>query len=236
MKTLWWGVVGTALFAFAGVAASCARQAPAPPVDFTDSLTGPASPHLAIPFHAYALTPEGLLRSHADPAGNSGHDRPLVRTRSGDYLSRDFIFEIDVMMPPGTEDIAFVGFGLGEPNPAFYMEPAGAFMFRIHGLSDADGVDVAAALPPRPQRAGGGSPVHARLQKIGTYPSGAKTTFRIEHGDNRVTLSMPGQAGAAHTFELSSFPDLFGRGEAYLFFGNSTEGAVFSSVRVRPRG
>lgn len=215
---------------------TCARSERAPAVDFTDSLTGPASPNLVIPFEAYTLTPEGLRRSRSDPDAGSGRERPMVKTRSGEYLSREFVFEIDVTIPAGTEDIAFVGFGLGEPNPTYYMEPAGAFMFRIHGLRDADGVDVAAALPPRPQRAGGGSPVHARLQNIGTYPSGATTTFRIEHVDNQVTLSMPGQTGAAHTFELSSFPDLFGRGEAYLFFGNSTEGAVFSSVRVRPRG
>lgn len=236
MKILWWGVVGTALFALAGIAASCERQAPAPPVDFTDSLTGPASPDLTIPFEAFTLTPEGLRRSRSDPGAASSRDRPMVKTRSGGYLSREFVFEIDVTIPAGTEDIAFVGFGLGEPNPAYHMEPAGAFMFRIHGLRDADGVDVAAALPPRPQRAGGGSPVHARLQNIGTYPSGATTTFRIEHVDNQVTLSMPGQTGAAHTFDLSVFPDLLGRDSAYLFFGNSAEGAVFSNVRVRPPG
>jgi hypothetical protein len=227
---------GLALLALAGLAVSCARPGAAPPIDFTDSLTGPASPDLVIPFEAFTLTPEGLLRSHAVTASGFGNDRPVVRTRSGAYLSREFVFEIDVTIPNGAEDIAFVGFGLGEPNPAYNREPAGAFMFRIHNLTDVDTVHVAAALPPSSQPAETGPAVHGRLQAIGTYPSGVKTTFRIEHGDNRVTLSIPGQAGATHTFEVSAFPGLFGRDSGYLFFGNSAEGTIFSNVRVRPRG
>lgn len=222
--------MGAVLLALVAIGIYSARPEPAPPVDFSDDLTGPASPHLTIPFDAYALTPKGLLRTDSvtDP------DRPMVKTVSGAYLSRDFIFEIDVTIPRTTHDIAFVGVGLGEPNPAYHMEPAGAFMFRIHNIRGVDTVYAAAALPPSPPSATG--PLHARQEMIGTYVPDETTTFRIQRADNRVTLSMPATEGASHTFELESFPAVVDRNRAYLFFGNSAVGTIFSNVRVRPRG
>lgn len=209
--------------------------APAP-VNFSDDLKGPTSEHLVIPFEAFALTPEGLLRAHAVTANAFGNDRTVVRTRSGAYLSREFVFEVDVTIPAGTEDLAYVGFGLGDANLAYNNEPAGAFLFRIHRMTGMDTVHASASRPSTTRPAEAGPQVFARLEAIGRYVPGATTTFRIEHASNRVTLSMPGQDGAGYTFDLSSFPGLFERDSGYLFFGNSSEGTVFSNVRVRPRG
>lgn len=231
-------IVGALLLvaALGGIAAYALRPTPAQPIDFVDDLKGPASPHLVIPFDSYSLTPHGLLRSKALTGLAFGSDRVMVRTASGAYLDRDFIFEIDVMIPDGTQDLAYVGFGRGKANPAYENEPAGAFQFRIHNLPDVDRVDAAASLPPRGRPARPGGRVHAELVQIGRYVGGSTATFRIERAGRHVTLSIPSALGASHTFDLATHPDLFDRDEAYLFFGNTTEGTVFSNVRVRPRG
>jgi hypothetical protein len=207
-----------------------------PAVDFVDDLKGPTSSNLRIPFDVYTLTPEGLLRSKAATGRSFGDHRVVVKTVSGGYLSRDFVFEIDVTIPPDSHDLAYVGFGLGNPNPAYNSEPAGAFQFRIHNLPDHDIVNAAASLPASDSPAEAGPKVHAALTVLGHYRAGVKTTFRIERAGSRVTLSMPATAGASHTFDMSLLPVLFGDNEGYLFFGNSVEGTIFSNVRVKPRG
>jgi hypothetical protein len=222
-----WGIAGLSFVAVAGIAMFWRQPASEPPVDFSDSLTGPTSPNFVIPFQSYSLTPEGLLRSDSASDRDYARDRPMVKTVSAGYLQREFIFEIDVRIPTDTQDIAFVGFGRGEPNPEVSMEPAASFVFRIHGLKGMNTVHAAAAA-----RRG----AHLRLEAIGKYPIGERTTFRIEHARNRVTLSMPATPGASHVFELSSDPALFDEESGWLFFGNSAEGTTFSNARVRPRG
>lgn len=215
-----------------------ARPAPAPAVDFSDTLRGPASPHLSIPFDAYALTPDGLLRTTSSSGRESGIDRPMVRTVSGAYLSRDFVFDVDVTIPADIEDLAFVGFGRGDANPGLSHEPAAAFIFRIHRLPHTDVVHAAAARPPGPRLDTTTPPseVLLRLEAIGKYVPGMTTTFRIERAGNIVTLSMPGTSGAQSEFDLRDYPELFDERSGFLFFGNSAEGTIFSNVSVRPRG
>lgn len=237
MKALRIALPAGILIGLAVIGLYAMRDRPAPAVDFSDPLTGPVSPHLAIPFDSFALTPEGLLRTRAATSRQFGNDRPSVKTLSSRYLSRDFVFEIDVMVPTDTQDLAYVGFGLGAPNPAFNDEPAGAFLFRIHSMPGQDRVDVAASLRPgQPRQTEAGPSVYARLEELGRYTAGTKTTFRIERAGSNVTLSMDGAAGGSRTFDTSQFPELFGEDEAYLFFGNSAEGTIFSNMRVRPRG
>jgi hypothetical protein len=98
-----------------------------------------------------------------------------------------------------------------------------------------DRVDAAASRRATGRTATAGADVYTALVAIGRYVPGSKTTFRIERAGNQVTLSMPA-SGAAQTFDMLALPAPFGEDEAYLFFGNSTEGTVFSNVRVRPRG
>ena len=75
-----------------------------------------------------------------------------------------------------------------------------------------------------------------RHEVIGVYVPDEATTFRIERAGSQVTLSMPAAEGASLTFELESVPAVVDRDRAYLFFGNSAVGTIFSNVRVRPRG
>lgn len=236
MKWLRWGLVVLGVVGLGGIAVFWWRPAPPAAVDFSDDLKGPTSEHLVIPFEAFALTPEGLQRSRAATGRTFGNDRVVVRTTSGQYLSRDFVFEIDVMIPAETEDLAYVGFGRGDANPAYNDEPAGAFQFRIHNIAGLNRVDAAASLPSSDVPAQAGPKVHAALAAIGQYVPASTTTFRIERAGSTVTLSMPATPGASHTFDMSALPRLFGSDEGYLYFGNSTEGTVFSNVRVRPRG
>ena len=230
-----WISVVLALLA-GGAAVYAWRPRPVPAIDFVDDLRGPASPHLVIPFDAYALTPGGLLRAKSVTGREFGNDRPMVKTVSGGYLSRDFIFEVDVTMPAATQDLAYVGFGGGDSNPAYFNEPASAFLFRIHNGIGGNAVNVTASRPATEHKTEAGSSVYAAFEPIGTYAAGSTTTFRIERAGDKVALSMPSVQGAAHTFDTSVLPRLFGGGDAFLFFGNSTEGTVFSNLRVRPRG
>lgn len=231
-------VAALALIALAGIGVHSMRPEPARPADFSDALRGPASPALSIPFGAYALTPDGLLRTTSTSGRESGLDRPMVKTVSGAYLSRDFVFEVDVMIPRESQDLAFVGFGQGDPNPGLSNEPGAAFVFRIHRLPQSDVVHAAVARPAGGRLAPTVSPadVMLRLDAIGTYVPGTTTTFRIERAGDIVTLSLPGAPDVRSAFDLRDYPQLFDDRSGFLFFGNSAEGTIFSNVRVRPRG
>src|SRR5262245_19824423 len=93
---------------------ACARVPEA--VDISDELNGPVSPFLTIPFDKYQLTPEGLLRTYSISGDRNGTDRVMVKTVTGNYLSRNFRFELSVYFPEGHEDLAYIGFGEGTPN------------------------------------------------------------------------------------------------------------------------
>lgn len=148
----------------------------APAVDFVDRLTGPTSERFDIPFDKYTLTPEGLLRVHSASGRGNGVDRPVVRTRSEHYLTRDFVFEADITFPADVEDIAFIGFGAGASAQP-YNEPTGVFGFRIHHLPGNRIVNFGVAATPQ-----GSLPAsHLFLEEVGTSPaSGGILTVRIE--------------------------------------------------------
>lgn len=215
----------------AGSAAAYAlRPAPAPAADFTDTLTGPDSPHLVIPFDKYTLTPEGLLRAHSASGRANGVDRPVVRTRSDRYLARDFIFEVEVTIPEDTEDIAFIGFGDGTPTTP-YNEPGGVFGFRIHHLPGNREVRLAAiTLPQR-----GASPEYPLQDTVGTVPASGTLAVRLERSGDHITASLPGQDGSERTVRISAYPSILRGGRGFLYLSNTAEGTIFSNVRVRPR-
>jgi hypothetical protein len=200
---------------------SCARTAD--PVDISDELNGPVSPQLVIPFDKFELTPDGLLRTYSISADRNGSDRPIVRTVSGDYLSRNFRFDISLNIPEGHEDLAYVGFGEGLPNDAYNNEPTNAFLFRIHHIEGVTRIDAAVGVRKPLKQA---YPYLAEFHQIGDYIPGQLTQFRIQRRDDLVVLSLPGSKGE-HTFKLSQYPALFDPNKAYLFFANTTEGTRF---------
>jgi hypothetical protein len=212
------------------LASACARGTEA--TDFTDPLTGPVSPALSIPFDKYALTAAGLLRKQSESGTENGLERPLIRTVSGDYLSRDFVFEIDVTIPANHGDIAFVGFGSARNWLEGDNEPTDAFLFRIHNLPSMPfyGIDLTIADPD------GGQGYRNRyrvFERVAEYTPGKPMRFQISHKAGVVTLAIPALPGASMSFTRDRYDGLFDASAAYLFFGNSSEGTTFNNASVR---
>lgn len=201
-------------------------------MDFTDSLIGPVSPSFDIPFQKYTLTPAGLLRAESDSGTENGIERPMVKSVSGSYLSRDFVFEVDVTIPKDHGDIAYVGFGAGRPNVGMSNEPSNAFLFRIHNLPRLPfyGIDFTIA---DPEGGGGYLGQYRVFERAAEYRAGASMRFRIEHRAGNVTMSIPELPNASFTFTREQYRDLFNATDAYLFFGNSSEGTTFKNASVR---
>jgi hypothetical protein len=200
-----------------------------PATDITDNIKGPVSPRLRIPFGSYALTPDGLLRSYSVSGDRDGIDRPIVRTESGLYLSRDFVFEVTVTIPATHEDIAYVGFGEGLANGAYNNEPTNCFIFRIHNIADVHRIDTAVGRrhPGKPPL-----PYFAELHSIANYTPGSPMRFRIEKRGGRVIMSVPSLPGSEQSFRLSDYPTLFDANHAYLFVGTTSQGTTFSNLSV----
>jgi hypothetical protein len=212
------------------MAIACTRGQSA--VDFNDPLTGPVSPAWTIPFEKYALTADGLLRTHSESGTENGIERPVVRTVSGDYLSRDFVFEVDVTIPKEHGDIAYVGFGSGDSNTVVDNEPTHAFLFRIHNLPRMPfyGIDLAVG---DPQGGVGYRGAFRHFARAGEYAAGQVMRFRIAHQAGKVTLSVPALPDVRAEFETAKFPDLFKTTDAYLFLSNSSEGTTFRNASLR---
>lgn len=223
-------MIGTTVLTASLVVSSCANGPEA--ADFEDPLIGPVSPAFVIPFESYALTPAGLARSNSPSGTENGIDRPVIRTVSGNYRSRDFIFEVDVTIPPGHGDIAYVGFGEGRNNPALDNEPTNALLFRIHNLPRLDfyGIDIAAGDPESGQGFRG---QFRQFNRIGEYKRGETMRFRITHQAGQVTLSMPSAPAVTVTFPDAQFGDLFDRRKAHLFLANSSQGTTFRNASLR---
>lgn len=200
-------------------------------IDFVDALTGPDSPAFVIPFDKYALTPIGLVRTSAASGTQNGIDRPVVRTASGKYLSRDFLFEVDVTIPASHGDIAYVGFGAGRTSRVVDNEPTSAFVFRIHNLPDMPfhGIDVAVGVPSGGKEFRG---AFRSLDRVGAYTPGRPMRFRIEYRGGVVTMTIP-DLNVSRAFTFAQFADLFDSSNAYLFLSNSSEGTAFQNASLR---
>lgn len=156
----------------------------------------------------------------------------MIKTVSGQYLSRDFVFEVDVTIPARHGDIAYVGLGEGASNPGLDNEPSHAYLFRIHNLPRMPfyGIDLAIA---DPEGGMGYRNAYREFRRAGEYTPGQPMRFRIVHQAGRVTLSIPAVPDASATFEVSAFRDLFDDANAYIFLSNSSEGTTFTNASLR---
>ncbi len=224
------GKAGLALSLLLAVTVATATPAMAQTaLNFSDPLTGPSSPYLTIDTTKYSYSANGLTRTYSASGTGNGTDRPMVKTVSGAFLTTDFVFEVDVKAPTTNNDIIYVGFGQGTPNPSYYNEPTESFEFRIHNLYPYYGIDAAVDVGLVPMG-------FTFIQGIGSYQTGLTTTFRIARSGNNVTLSVPSQLpGASVTVPSTSVPSLNST-NAYLFFGNTAEGTTFSNFRVVASG
>jgi hypothetical protein len=199
---------------------------------FTDALAGPDSPAFSIPFDKFGFTPKGLVRTDSVSGTGNGTDRPIVRTVSGEFLGRDFVFDIDVTIPAGSDDIAYVGFGDGLPNPSFFNEPSRAFLFRIHHLAAIQRFSIEAAVAPPWGSAKGAYTFH---ETLGDYATGQRFTFRIQRLGDSLTLSVP-TLSVERSLSLSQYGWFLKGRNAFLFFSNTAQGATFSNAAVSYRG
>ena len=226
------GMLGRAGLAFslllaAVVTTATPAMAQTSALNFTDPLTGPASPYLTIDLSKYTYGASGLTRTQS-ATGNyyNGTDRPMVTTLSGAFLSEDFEFDVDVNSPASNSDIAFVGFGQGVPNPNYFNEPSESFVFRIHNNVAGNPIQADEEV------LSSGNYLPNGINTIGTYTTGVTTTFRIVRSGNSVTMSVPSMGPtASHTYNLSDISSLTAS-NAHLFFGNSAVGTTFSNLRV----
>jgi hypothetical protein len=202
------------------------------PTAFQDALTGPVSPELVIPFDKYSLTPAGLLRAHSESGIENGIERPIVKTASGDYLSKDFVFEIDVTIPADHGDIVYIGFGAARSSPLLDNEPTDAFLFRIHNLPRLSfyGIDMTVA---DPDGGVGYRGAYREFHRHEKYAAGQTMRFQITHQGGSVTLSVPQLPDVHVTFPVEKYRDLFDRGDAYLFVSNSSQGTTFRNASLR---
>jgi len=187
-----------------------------------------------IPFEKYDLTAGGLLRTNSESGIENGIERPVIRTVSGEYLSREFVFEVDVTIPADHGDIAYVGFGSGKNNPLLDNEPSNAFLFRIHNLPQMPfyGIDVAVGDPAGGMGYRG---AYREFQRIGEYTPGKTMRFQIAHRAGQVTLSVPALPGASRTLDVAKFSGLFDNASAFLFMSNSSEGTTFQNASLRAK-
>jgi hypothetical protein len=202
------------------------------PIAFEDALTGPVSPALAIPFEKYSLTPNGLLRAHSESGVENGIERPIIKTVSGKYLAKDFVFEVDVMIPADHGDIAYIGFGAARTNALLDNEPTDAFVFRIHNLPRMSfyGIDLTVADPDGGVGYRGAYREFHRKEK---YQPGQTMRFQIARRGDAVTLSVPALPGVQATFSLDKYRDLFDSDNAHLFLSNSSQGTTFRNMSLR---
>lgn len=212
------------------VGAACSTGGPQA-IDFEDPLTGPVSPAFDIPFHSYSLTAAGLARSASPSGTENGIDRPIIKTASGGYLSRDFVFEVDVTIPADHGDIVFVGFGAAKSDATFNNEPTSAVLFRIHNLPKVDffGIDIAVADAKAPKPNQG---PFREFHRIAAYKSGESMRFRVAHQGGTITLSVPAIPDAQRSVKADSLLDLFGP-DAFLFLANSSQGTTFRNASLR---
>jgi hypothetical protein len=202
------------------------------PTAFQDALTGPVSQDLVIPFDKYSLTPVGLLRAHSESGIENGIERPIVRTTSGDYLSKDFVFEVDVTIPADHGDIVYIGFGAARSSPLLDNEPTDAFLFRIHNLPRLSfyGIDLTVA---DPDGGAGYRGAYREFHRHEKYAAGQTMRFQITHRAGSVTLSVPALPGVQATFPVDKYRDLFDIDQAHLFLSNSSQGTTFRNMSLR---
>lgn len=194
------------------------------PLNFTDPLVGPTSPYLTIP-EKFGYTSDGLTRIQSDSGTGNGTDRPVVRTISGEFLGRNFVYEIEVLSTPGGEDIAYVGFGQGVSNPFFFNEPTNSVLFRIHKNLAGSRIDAAI------DSGFSGWPFSSLQENVGTFAPGG-TVFRISRLDDVLTMEVVGQSVTTYSVANDLGALDLDATNAHLFFANTSEGTTFRDMVV----
>ena len=172
---------------------------------------------------AYIQLPTGALGTR-DGLTFTDHS-VFARTKDGDFLKRDFTFEVLVSLTDAKEEIAIVG--LGEATTAGgYAEPQNSVFMRIHSPKVAEGAVTLGV--------SGNDPVFDHIRNAGTH------MLRVEKTGNSITFSIDVdyKAGSFQADLSRAIPDIrqlapgLGDRNTFLFFGR---GGTFRSVGLTKR-
>ena len=109
---------------------------PLPRHSFVDTFSGDRlSPNLTDAAQVFVVA-DGVLSQR--------ERRKYVTTKKTDYVTGDFLIELDVDLTTTANVIEFVGIGPGEPRGA-YNEPEGSLYLRMHSVSFGGMMIVSAA-------------------------------------------------------------------------------------------
>jgi S1-C subfamily serine protease len=160
----------------------------------------------------------------ADKDGLRLDGRRYIKTVKGDYLTRDFKFELVYTLSEATDaGITFIGIGEAEPGGA-YDEPKNSVFLKIHP-PNVDGGAVGLANGPN----GGALPV-GKISKNGTHRAiiekkGDVVTFGIDvdndgQSDDDLERTVP---------DIKAFGRFLHKKNTYIFFGG---GGTFKQFRL----
>jgi hypothetical protein len=160
----------------------------------------------------------------ADKSGLSIQRRNYLLTRQGDYLSRDFKFEVVYTLKEGTgNDIVFIGMGEADRNTA-YNEPNKSVYIKIHPSNIDNGYVVLCNKPV------------ASISPLGKIPRGGTHRASIEKiGDVVVFAIDVNNDGPSDDDLETTIPDITAVGpflhkkNTFIFFGG---GGVYHRLRL----
>jgi hypothetical protein len=152
--------------------------------------------------------------------------RHYVRTKAGDFLTRDFRFEVVFAVKAAEENLGFIGLGKADRDAPF-NEPGGSLYLRIHPPGIENGWVGLANGSVR------GNIVIGNILRAGTYRAG------IEKKGDAVTFRIDGSndSGATTTFaktipDVRSFAPYLGEQSTHLFFGGAN---TYQQIRLSAR-
>ncbi len=151
-------------------------------------------------------------------------DRVYIRTKSGDFLNKDFIFEV-VFEGPQDHDTAF--FGLGEARPGRESgEPVGSVNLRIHGPGKRKGAVTLTKAGPFAGKTMGYIP-RPGTHRARIHKKGPTVTFSIDVNDdgpssNDFSKKIP---------DIKAFATFLNDNNFHLFFGSGAK-VTYKEVRL----
>ena len=154
-------------------------------------------------------------------------DRHYVRTRSGDYIDKDFVLELLVTVvedSKGNGGIVFFGFGEGGRDSP-YNEPSNTAYIRLHPPDRGKGEVELSNGKGNKQKMG--NVPREGTHKLRIVKQGAAVTFAIDvdndgEGPDDLELSIP---------DIGAFAPYLHRKNSHLIFGG---GGLFREVRLEP--
>ena len=165
-------------------------------------------------------------------AVNIDNSRQYIRTVDADYLSVDFTFNVTYTVPinGGGAGIAFLGFGQGEGDPAFFGEPLLSLYMR-NGPNDFESGFL------QPSINSGGGSVN-EMTRLGNPGGGTHRAQFTRVGDSLVfALDEDSSSGAfvadySKTFSVSADLPFLTTSNSRLFVGSESSGVSFDQFNV----